>query len=156
MGNSILYSSCPNKTSVSWWCFKVTGRLTAQFPPFLSSTTALFLAQLNLVQNLIFKWLVASTQGFFTSQGDSLGGMMCQWNTGFERNSPDPRYHPSTPEDAHRGGEQGRLLSSTFMPFCSQAQPILSLKTVMSFLFLESKFLMQLYIKTMLHCFKEK
>lgn len=35
MGNSILYFSCPNKTSVSWWCFKVSGRLTAQLPPIL-------------------------------------------------------------------------------------------------------------------------
>lgn len=106
-GNSCLPHFClmchsrrlaPNKWVTASFTFLVLTRL--QFPGdaskwqadwlpnsllSFSSTTALFLAQLNLVQNLIFKWLVASTQGFFTSQGDSLGRMMCQWNTGFEK-----------------------------------------------------------------------
>lgn len=141
MCNSILYFSCPNKTSVSWWFFKVRADWLPNSLLSLSSTTALFLAQLNLVQNLIFKWLVASTQGFFTSQGDSLGGMMCQWNTGFEKKQ-------SWSSQQARGCSQRKRTRKAIVQYiyaiCSQAQPILSLKTVISFLFLESKFLMQL------------
>lgn len=85
MGKSILYFSCPDRTTISGWCLQVTGRLTAQltlFCPFIQNN-CLFPSSTESGSKPYLQ--VASTQGFFTSQGDSWGGTMCQWNTGFEK-----------------------------------------------------------------------
>lgn len=143
MGKSILYFSCPDRTTISGWCLQVTGRLTAQltlFCPFIQNNR-LFPSSTESGSKPYLQ--VASTQGFFTSQGDSWEERCANGIQALRRNNPDPTHHPCEP-DTHRGREQGRLVSSIFMPFCSRAQPILSLKTVISFIFLVSKILRQL------------
>lgn len=149
MSSSIICFSCPNKTSASWWGLRETGRLTVHSLLFLTRTTA-FLAQLKLT------WNLSSSGWLYQLRVSSHHKEWCADGTqALRRNNPDPRYHSCKP-DTHRGREQGRA----FIPLCSQTQPILLLKTIISFIVLESKILRQLtqqsYINYIIYAFKEK